>query len=453
MSRLAAAAREGRSLAALAAPIVAGLVVATGITVVDTVMLGPLGPVPLAAAALTSSVLVIFYAGLYGFVGPLGIVAGHAHGSGDAHGIGRAARHGLLLALPGGALSAAAMAAGLLLLPHLGQPDEVVAIIGPYWLAMAAGLLPFAIASSGKTLLDATDRPWTGVLLLLVPVALNAFLDWVLIYGKLGAPALGLAGAGIASLVAQTIGAVIVWGYARHAASVRSWWGARTLSWRDAREQLREGMPMAAQYTLEGGAVAVAGVMVGGFGTVALAANQIALAVGSTLYMLPLGFATALTIRVAQRLGEGRGDRVVTVSATALVVVTGWMVATAALYVALGPAIARLFVSNEAVIATAAAIFVVFGLTQVMDGLQSVALGALRGLRDNAWPTAVSLVAYWLVALPLGALLAWSFGLGAVGVWAGFGAGLGVAATALLWRLRRQLGVLRYAAAVGVQAA
>ncbi|MGF1553083.1 MAG: MATE family efflux transporter [Paracoccaceae bacterium] len=436
---LAAVAVEVRRLARLAAPIVAGLVAATGIMLVDTAMIGPLGAVPLGAAALTTSVLIVFYAGLYGFAGPVGLFAGRAFGAGDAPRIGRVARHGAALALLGGALGTAAMAAGLFVLPALGQPEAVVAAVGPYWLWMAAGLVPFTLACAAKALFDATDRPWTGVALALPPIALNAVLDWLLIYGHWGLPALGLAGAGIASLVAQSLGAALLWGYARFAPELAAWWPPARPTLAGLREQAREGLPMAGQYLLEGGAVAVAGLLVGGFGAAALAGNQIALSLGATLYMLPLGIAAAVTIRVAQAVGANETGRAGAIGVAGLGVVTLWMSLSAVAYVVAGEAIARAFVDDPAVIGAAASILFVFGLTQVMDGIQSVSLGALRGLLDNRWPTLVSLVCYWVIALPLGWLLAYPLGLGAPGVWAGFGVGLVFAATALSWRLRRRL--------------
>lgn len=427
------------ALAGLAAPLVAGLVASTGVTVVDTAMLGPLGATPLAAASLATSVLIIFYAGLYGAAGPVGLFAGRAHGAGEPARLGAVARAGALLAAVGGSLGAVTMAAGLPLLGGLGQPPEVVAVIGPYWLWMAAGLVPYTLALAAKNLLDATDRPWTGVAFTLAPVALNIGLNWVLIYGHLGFPALGLTGAGVASFLAQSAGAGLIWGWVRFAPGLRGWWAPRPLRRADLAEQAREGAPMAVQYLLEGGAVAFAGLMVGGFGAVALAGNQIALAVGSTIYMVPLGIAAAVTIRVAQAAGAGRSDRAAAVTLAGLGVVTLWMGLFALVFMVGGAAIAALFTADEAVIAAAAAIMFVFGLGQMADGVQSVSLGALRGLLDNRWPTAVSLVAYWLVALPLGWAFAWPGGLGAAGIWAGFAVGVGLAAAALCWRLHRRL--------------
>lgn len=424
-------------LAALAAPLVAGLVAATGVTLVDTAMLGPLGATPLAAVSLTTSVAIIFYAALYGFAGPVGLFAGRCFGSGDLGGIGHIARHGALLAGIGGLAGALLMAAGLLVLPHAGQPPEVVAVIGPYWLCLSALMLPFTLAMVAKNLLDAAGRPWLSVALTVLPALLNVLFNWLLIYGHWGFPRLGLTGAGIASLAAQVIGTAVAWGVVRHLPSLRAWWGPRRFERAELSKQWNEGRPMTVQYFLEGAAVAVAGVLIGLFGAVALAGNQIALSVGSTLYMLPLGVAGAVTIRIAQVIGAGEWPRVASIGQAGLLVVTGWMGGFALLFLFAGAWIGGLFVDDPAVIAAAAAIFFVFGFTQLMDGVQSVSLGALRGMLDNDFPTRVSLVAYWLIALPLSALFGFGFDLGAPGVWAGFGVGLALAAGALGWRFFR----------------
>jgi MATE family multidrug resistance protein len=416
---------------------VAGLVAATGVTLVDTAMLGPLGATPLAAVSLTTSVAIIFYAALYGFAGPVGLFAGRCFGSGELSGIGHIARHGGLLASIGGAVGALLMAAGLWVLPHAGQPPEVVAVIGPYWLCLSASMLAFTHAMVVKNLLDAAGRPWLSVAVTLLPALLNVFFNWLLIYGHWGFPRLGLTGAGIASLAAQAIGASVGWVVVRHLPSLRAWWGPRHFERAELARQWGEGRPMTVQLFLEGAAVAVAGVLIGYFGAVALAGNQIALSVGSTLYMLPLGVAAAVTIRIAQVIGADAWPRVAAIGQAGLIIVTGWMGGFALLFLLAGAWIGGLFVDDPAVIAAAAGIFFVFGFTQLMDGVQSVSLGALRGMLDNAFPTRVSLVAYWLVALPLSALFGFGFGLGAPGVWAGFGVGLSIAALVLAWRFFR----------------
>lgn len=435
--RLHRAIAEIAPLAALAAPLVAGLVAATGVTLVDTAMLGPLGATPLAAVSLTTSVAIIFYAALYGFAGPVGLFAGRCFGSGELSAIGHVARHGGLLATLGGLAGALLMMAILPLLPQLGQPPEVIAVIAPYWLCISASMLAFTHAMVVKNLLDAAGRPWLSVMVTLLPVLLNIALNWLLIYGHWGFPRLGLTGAGIASLIAQAVGAAVGWLVVRRLPSLRVWWGPRRFEREELGRQWNEGRPMTVQLFFEGAAVAVAGVMVGYFGAVALAGNQIALSVGSTLYMLPLGVAGAVTIRIAQVIGAGAWERVAAIGHAGLLVVTGWMGGFALLFLFAGAWIGDLFVDDPAVVAAAAAIFFVFGFTQLMDGVQSVSLGALRGMLDNEFPTRVSLIAYWMIALPLSALFGFGFDLGAPGIWAGFGVGLSVAAVALSLRFAR----------------
>lgn len=422
------------ALISLAVPVVAGLIGATALNVVDSWMLGPLGEIPLAAASLNQSVLVIFYACLYGFVGPVGLLAGQTFGSRDLLRGSSILKHGLVMGLAGGAMCSLAMAASLLLLPYLGQPAEVLDAIPGYWLVMSGVLVPFGLSMVIKLFLDSIDRAWTSAALNLVPLLLSIPLNWILIYGKFGLPALGLLGCGIANLLSYVGGLIVMLLYLRFAPSMAPYRQAVTLRPEAYRELGREGVPMAIQYLAEGGAVAVAGVMIGLLGATALAANQIVFSVGVLVYMAPLGMAAAVSIRIAQALGLGDAHRVRAIGLSGIAVVTLWMLAFTVVMVWHGEEIARGFISDPAVVSAAAAIFIAVGLMQVFDGVQSVSLGALRGLLDNRWPTIVSLVAYWLIALPLSAVYGFTLDLGAPGVWAGFGFGLAVAAAMLLRR-------------------
>jgi len=422
---------EIRPLVSLATPLVVGLTIATSMMLVDTAMLGPLGELPLAAVSLTTSVLIIFFAGLYGFAGPVGLLAGRAFGANLPADVGRVARHAAVLCVGASVAGAGLMASVLWLLPYLNQPPEVLAIITPYWLCISVTLIPYTLSMVAKSLLDAVDRPWLGVALVTIPVLLNIFFNYLLIYGNWGFPALGLVGAGVATLSAQLIGMTVMWLFIRLHPQFHAWWQSPGLAIEDARRHWHEGLPMSIQYLLEGGAVALAGLMIGQFGATALAGNQIALSVGATMYMFPLGMAAAVSIRISQTIGAADTSRVAPIGVAGLGVVTGWMLMLAITFLFGGAAIARLFVDDAAVISAAASIFFVFGVMQLMDGVQSVSLGALRGMLDNVWPTRVSLIAYWLLALPLAWLIGFQFNVGAAGVWAGFAAGLAVAAVAL----------------------
>jgi len=425
---------EVRHLLSLATPLVAGLVVSALMGVVDTAMLGPLGPLPLAAVSLTMSVWVIFVAGLYGFLMPVGILAGTAHGAGDPAAIAATVREGRALALRSGLLAGLAMAAILPLLPYLGQPPEVIAAIAPYWLAICAMLPGFAVSLVYKQVLEAIDRPWLAVALAFSAVVFNAALNYVLIYGRFGLPPLGLAGAGLGTAIAIWFTVALQMAVCHGAPGLRARFGGVTAD-PARRAQLRhEGLPMGVQYVLEGGSVAVVGVFIGWLGAAALAANQVVMAVAGVLYMMPLGMAAATSIRIAQAIGGDARERLRAIGIAGLGVATAWLVVATLLLTAFAEPIARAFIDDPVVVGLAAALFFTVGLMQVFDGVQSVSLGALRGMLDSHWPTRVSLLAYWGLAVPLAWLCGVTLGFGLVGVWAGFGIGLAVAGAMLLRR-------------------
>ena len=253
-----------------------------------------------------------------------------------------------------------------------------------------------------KQTLDAIEWPWLSVGVNLVAVGVNAVVGLWLVKGGLGTPALGVLGAGLGTIAAYSVAVSIYLWLSRHVPTLRRWLCDDELcGWkREFQVQRAEGVPMGLQYMLETGATALAGVLVGLFGAVALAANQITLSVAMIVYMAPLGIAAAAGIRLSQAVGAGSTAALWPLSKAALMVVAVWMIATSSAMALGGRWIASWFTDERAVIAGAASMFVVVSLMQVADGIQSVSLGALRGLLDSRWPTHVSLWCYWAVALP-----------------------------------------------------
>jgi MATE family multidrug resistance protein len=427
---------EAMPILRLSLPIVAGLAASTLIGVVDTVMIAPLGTVPLAAASLTTAVIIIFYSALYGFLSATGVEAAHRYGAGDADGVARALQTGLKLAFGAGVLGAVAMAGVFLLLPAIGQPPEVLAILGPYWLAISGLLVPVAFLMAISQVLNAIDRPWTAAGFAFVGVILNVPLNYMLIWGIGSWDGLGLLGAGLASVASDGIALALalLW-LARSRLLVR-----RAPAPGLTRRLARDGLPLGIGYTGEGAAYAVVGLMLGLFGAVALAANQIVQAVGGVLYMLPLGMSAAAAIRVGQAIGAEERERLRPVATAAMGLVSGWMAFVTVALVLFGGTIAAALSDDADVVALATAMFVIVALIQVADGIQSTAMGALRGLMDFRWPTMFTLACYWLLALPFAAALGFGADLGPLGVWAGYGTGIVLAAIVLpmrFWRLTR----------------
>jgi len=294
---------EVPGIVVLALPIVIGLAASTLIGVTDSVMLAPLGPVPLAAVGLTGAVAVLFYAAIYGLLSALSVRIGAAWGAGAGLAIPGMLRSGLALGLLVGVGSALIMAALWPLLPLLGQPDEVVGAMRGYWFWICAFLIPFSVLTAFKSAFEAADKPWLGTAFAFLGVVINVPLNYALIWGIGPLPELGLTGAGLASFLAETMAlgaAFLWWGYAPSMRRLRL---RRTVALSDMRLTFREGAPLGAMYVVETASVSIATLMIGAFGTIALAGNQVAQSVGGVLYMLPLGVAGAVAIRVAQERG------------------------------------------------------------------------------------------------------------------------------------------------------
>lgn len=429
---------EMPAIVSLVVPIIVGLAASTLLGVTDSLMLAPLGPVPLAAVGITNAVAVIAYAAIYGLLSALSVRIGGAYGARSGRTIPGILRAGLMLGLMCGVLALLMMLAVWPLLPWLGQPAEVLAVMFPYWVMIGLMMIPFSLLTVFKSAFEAVDRPWLGTGFAMLAVVINIPLNYALIWGVGPFPALGLTGAGVATVAAEGCALLAAWAYWQRAPSMRRLRLRRRLDWSEVAANLREGAPLGLMYVAETAAMAMATLLIGVFGTVALAGNQVAMAVGGLLYMVPLGVAGAVSIRVAQARGANEGARLRAVTFAALALALGWLVGAAALLGFGGAWIAAQITDDAGVIAVAASIFAIFALSQVMDGIQSTMTGALRGLSDAGFAAATSLLAYWALGLPLGWVLAHWGGMGPAGIWAGFVVALALASVALVWRFLRQ---------------
>ena len=249
---------------------------------------------------------------------------------------------------------------------------------------------------------------------------LNVAFNWVLIYGNAGAPALGLSGAGIATLLSRALafGALAV--YVMRAPALCPLLPARwsgPLHWKPLRVLLELGVPSSLQIVLEVGAFSMGALMVGWLGAKPLAAHQIVLSCASTTFMVPLGISMAASIRVGAVSQQPAKARAIGLNALGLAL--GSAGTSAMFYLLFRHPIARAFVDDPVVAQIAAQLLLVVAIFQVVDGLQVTAAGLLRGLSDATVPVLVSLTAYWLVGLPLGYVAAFGGKLGALGVWIG----------------------------------
>ena len=439
MSFSGATIRELRPTLRLAAPITAGQVGQMLMGVADTIMVGHVGTLALAACAFGNSMLMVIAIAGFGVLTAVSIRVSHAHGAGLAQAMARAYYGGVGLSVIGGVLCAVGVQLVYPLFHHLGQAPGVVEEARAYTIIVAWSLIPAWLTATARNYLESQSRPWPAFWIMFGGVLLNVFLNWVLIFGNLGAPELGLAGAGWATLISRIATFVAMTWFVLGASSAPTeGWKPDLEWWREQGALLKLGIPTGLQLLSEVGAFAVAALLIGRLGAVPLAAHQIAITCASTTFMVPLGVAMASTVRIGQAVGRGRIELLRPIGAGAWSIGLMAMATFSVVLITSGHAIARAFVSDPGVIVIAAQLLVIAGIFQLVDGVQVIGSGLLRGLRDTKAPMWITLAAYWGIALPLGGWLTFGRGEGAAGMWIGLAWGLLVAAVLLVVRFVRK---------------
>ena len=439
--------RELRATLTLAIPLALTQLTQMAMGFVDVVMIGRLGPEAMAAGVVGTSIyfsIVLVCMGMVMAVNPL---VSQAVGAKDEAEVGRSLRQGLWLATLLGLPLMALLSQAETLLLWAGQETGTAALGGAYIRAILWGTLPYLWYTALRGFAEGLGRPRPILVVTIIAAFVNAGLNWVLIYGKLGFPALGLEGAGWSSAIVMAIQCFALLLVIRFDPA---FWRRADLVHlrRPDPEALRAlftlGWPIGVSFGLEAGLFAVSTLLIGLIGTAALAAHQIAINAASVTFMVPLGVAMATTVRVGQ--AAGAGDRLGAERAgwTGIGMGAAFMVGSALLfwlrpewvvYVYMGE------VTGEAVeVARFAAVLLgIAAVFQILDGVQATAAGALRGLKDTRAPMIVGAVAYWGIGMGTALWLGFRADLGAVGIWWGLTLGLGAAAIGLTVWFRRRI--------------
>jgi MATE family, multidrug efflux pump len=425
----------------LATPVVIIQLGMMSMGVVDTVMVGHLSTRALAAVALGNLYFFGFAVFGMGTLMVLDPIVAQAVGARDEPAIARGMQRGVLLAciltIPAAVLLT--LAEPLLGLAH--QPAEILPMAVAYSVRMAPGVLPFYLFVVFRQSLQAMRHTAPILVAIVLANLVNALLNWILIFGHLGFPAMGVVGSAWATTASRwlLVAGLVATSWVHLRSYLRP---ALAESWHLAPlgRMLRLGLPIGTQYVLEFGAFAFVALMMGWLGTRQMAGHQVAINLASLTFMVPLGVSDAASVLVGQAVG--RGDPVGSRGAARAALICGasFMTMTGLLFLRFPEPLARLYSHDPDVIAVAGVLIRVAGVFQVFDGLQAVAGGILRGLGQTRVAMTGNLLGYWVLGLPLSYYLCFVAGWGPVGLWWGLVLGLGLVAAFLLTRVRLGLG-------------
>jgi MATE family multidrug resistance protein len=433
--------REVRRLVALGGPAALTQVGAMLLGVVDTVMVGRLGVHDLDAASLGNVWLIGTLILGMGLMFGLDPILAPAHGARDGERVGVTLQQGMVVAMIG---SVPITLSWLLTGPALrllGQSPVLAAAAHDYVLVQIPSVAPFLAFLALRQYLQCRGVVMPALWITVLANGFNAFGNWVLIFGHLGFPELGLVGAGIATAATRAFmlaGLVAVTLLARLHEGAWVPWSRRALHGGDIGRIFKFGLPVALQYGLETWAFHGATLMAGRLGEKQLAAHTIVLNLASLSFMLPLGLSIGAAVRVGNLLGAGERAAAQHAAHVAFGLGGAVMLLSATVFVGLRWVLPGLYTGDDAVIAMAASILPIAAAFQLFDGVQVMGGGILRGTGKTVPAAVFNLVGYYMLALPLAAWLAFPLGLGLTGIWWGLALGLALVATALVvWVVRR----------------
>jgi MATE family multidrug resistance protein len=444
---------EFRAMLALAWPLILSNLTMSLIQATDVVLMGWLGPHELAASALGVNLAMsttIFCMGLVIAAAPI-MAADLGRRFNNVREVRRTFRQSVWIAcvivIPAWILMWNTEA----VLLALRQQPDLAATAQHFMRYYMWGTLPFLIFQALRGFISALERPGWIFAISIGGVVLNALLGWALIFGHFGLPRMGIAGGGLTTSIVWWIMAIALGCVAaRHPAFRRfhlfgRFWRA---DWPRFFQIGRLGLPIAFTLWSEGAVFAAAVALIGQFGAESVAGHAVALQLASLSFMVPLGLSQAATVRVGLGYGRRDADAIRRSGWTAFMLGTGFMTAMALVMWIAPHWLVGLFLepteANARTIELAVSFLAVAAAFQIVDGAQAVGAGMLRGLQDTRWPMIFAVTGYWGIGLGLGALLAFRFGMGGVGVWIGLAAGLAVVSAMMLtrWTLRERLGLV-----------
>lgn len=433
--------KDLKATAVIAVPVIIGQLGQMMMGVVDSVMVGKIGAAPLAASSIANGLFIMLLVIGIGIAAALSPLVSIRVGAGKPDECGVVLRQGLLVNV---------IAAFILMLVnnitaegirYMDQPPEVAAQAIIYMKTLGWSMIPVMIFLTYKQFIEGLSIMRPAMVITLLANLINVFVNWLLIFGNFGFPAMGLEGAGWATFSTRIVMAIALLLYIYTSAKFKPFdvlLHYRRIDWPMIREIIRVGVPGGFQFFFEVGAFGGSALIIGWLGTAPLAAHQIALNLASITYMFAIGYASAAAIRVGQAFGAKDIPGMRRAGLSSFVLGAATSIVFAVSLIILRFALPELYIDDAKVQGIATSLIIIAAIFQLSDGAQAVGIGALRGLTDVKVPTIITFIAYWVVGIPGGYLLSIVFGFGVQGVWYGFVLALTVSAVLLGWRFREK---------------
>lgn len=428
---------QSRYTLRLALPMIMGQLGQLFLSIVDTIMVGRVGVEALAGVSFGGGIILFFLIIGMGLCSGVHVFVAHSKAASRNEHTAEVLKHGVWIVLAYTVPLALLIQFGINFLDYFGQPKEVLVHAKPYAIFMAWAIVPALVFRCFRNYSEARHFPWPPFWATLLAIILNVFFNWILIFGNCGFPAMGAAGAGLGTLLASSISMTTLVIYVLRSSIFQIHWTIRSffhlqkhLFWKMS----NIGVYTLTQIAFEYGFFTMSTIMMGWLGAVELAAQQVATSYTSFLFMVPLSMAFATTIRVGKSVSEEKYLTARHIGFGSMCLGAFFMAICAAFTFTFRHAIPHLFVVDESVIHLVAQLLLMAAIFQIWDGVQTVAMGALRGIPDMNIPLIIAIVCYWIIGIPVGYLCGFILGFGAIGIWIGMITGIALAAVFLTWR-------------------
>ncbi len=426
----------------LAIPVVLSQIGQVTVSLVDNMMVGHAGTLDLAASAFANNIFIIGMFFGMGITYGLTPLVGKAYGNNEPIKVLQWLKNGIFTHFMAGSVLTLIMLGVFFLLPFMGQETDVLQLSKPYYLWLCASYLPFMLFFSGKQFFEGIGNTHVAMYITLTSNLINVVLNYILIFGKVGFPEMGLIGAGIGTFISRFTMPLMYAGFIFWMPQFRKIFSKarkQSLSKKSVISILGIGLPIGFQIIVEVTTFSVGAVMMGWHGEIPLAAHQVAIGLASFSYMISLGISQATTIRVSHQLGryDLESLRMAVYASTHLVLI--FMSLVGLIFIFLKDYLPLIFTTDQAVIEIASRLLIIAAVFQVFDGLQVIMLSALRGMADVKIPMMIAFAAYMLVGLPISYFFSFLLHLGPTGIWYGYLAGLGLAGVLFFIRFRQNI--------------